>query len=167
MNDTRSHKSRGQSLVEFAIVIPLFLLIFVSIAEGGYYVVASTVVNHATHEGSRAGILSSTKMSNACSSVILSQMPDADQDGIRRKVKQSVAPVVRVSCASVDVVLKGSDGTVKSNDCDATCYSGRQADDRLLVRTNYTHVPLMGYVFPGLTFPAAAESELRVEGPAS
>ena len=33
-----------------------------------------------------------------------------------------------------------------------------------MVRTTYTHTPLVGYVFPGLSFPANADAELLVEG---
>ena len=50
--------------------------------------------------------------------------------------------------------------------CDNTCYVTRKKDDRLVVLTDYTHVPLVGYVFPAITFPADARAELAVEGDA-
>jgi hypothetical protein len=33
-----------------------------------------------------------------------------------------------------------------------------------MVRTTYTHTPLVGYVFSGISFPANADAELLVEG---
>ena len=48
--------------------------------------------------------------------------------------------------------------------CNDSCYQGREPGDRLGVRTAYTHTPLVGYVFPGLSFPANADAELLVEG---
>ena len=56
MRCTRT-KGRGQALAVFALVIPLFLLVFLGVVAGGYYVVATTIVSHATHEGARFGTL--------------------------------------------------------------------------------------------------------------
>lgn len=158
--------SRGQQLAEFAIVIPLFLAVFFGIAEGGYYVVATTIVNHATHEASRTGVLSSTKMAQACDSASPDQMPTVDQDGIRRKVKQAAIPIIRVACTDIKLTLKNPDGTIKTNDCDEACYAGRIAGERLLVETDYTHKPLVSLVFSSLTFPTQIQAELRIEAQA-
>ena len=56
----RNARRRGQALVEFSLVLPIFMLVFLGIAEGGYYIVATTTVSHATHEGARYGILETT-----------------------------------------------------------------------------------------------------------
>ena len=74
--DPRS-RSRGQTLAEFALAIPLFFLVFLGVAEGGYYVVATTIVSHATQEGARYGVLDST----------------ASRDDIRTRVQNRAAPV--------------------------------------------------------------------------
>ncbi len=56
----RREKGRGQSLVEFTLALPIFLAVLLAIAEGGYYVVATTAVSNATYEGARLGVLAST-----------------------------------------------------------------------------------------------------------
>ena len=134
-------RSRGQSLAEFALVIPLMFLVFLGVAEGGYYVVATTIVSHATHEGARYGVLDST----------------ASRAAVRTRVQQRAAPVVALATSAVNLRLNGAS-------CNDACYDARAAGDRLMVRTTYTHTPLVGYVFSGISFPANADSELLVEG---
>jgi Flp pilus assembly protein TadG len=140
MTPTRT-KGRGQALAEFALVIPLFLLVFLGVVEGGYYVVATTIVSHATHEGARFGVLDST----------------VSRAAVRTRVQQRAAPVVSLATGDINLRLNGAS-------CNDACYDARVAGDRLMVRTTYTHRPLVGYVFPGITFPANADSELLVEG---
>lgn len=133
-------RSRGQAIAEFALVIPIFLLIVVGIAEGGYYVAATTIVSHATHEGARQGVLESTPTLAAITS----------------RVQSAAGPIVSVASGDVSFALNGVA-------CDETCYGGRESGDRLQVTTRYTHRPLVSYVFGGLTVPANAEAELWVE----
>jgi hypothetical protein len=139
----RSHpRSRGQALAEFALAVPLFFLVFLGVAEGGYYVVATTIVSHATHEGARYGVLHSTE----------------DRDDIRNRVVERAAPVVALDDTGIILELNGG------GSCNDSCYDGRKAGDRLRITTSYTHTPLVGYVFPGLSFALQARSELLVEG---
>lgn len=51
----RSHR-RGQALTEFAIVLPIFLLVLYSIIEFGRYVYTVQVMNNAAREGTRYAI---------------------------------------------------------------------------------------------------------------
>jgi Flp pilus assembly protein TadG len=147
-------RSRGQALVEFSLAIPLFMAIVVGIAEGGYYVAATTIVNSAAHEGARLGVIRTT----------------ASPTVIGTRVKEAAAPIVGLSDAAIGLRLAkvqedGSHAALVA--CDATCYGTRAKEDRLVVDVAYTHVPLIGYVFPGLTFPANASAELSVEGDAA
>jgi hypothetical protein len=134
------HGGRGQSLLEFSLTIPIFLLVMLAIAEGGYYVVATTAVSHATHEGARLGVLEST----------------ADLAAVSGRVVDSASSVVALDLNDVSLQLNGST-------CNPTCYTGRASGDRLGVLTSYTHTPLVGYVFSGITFQADASAERRVE----
>ena len=133
-------RGRGQSLVEFTLALPIFLIVLLGIAEGGYYVVATTAVSHATHEGARLGVLEST----------------ADRAAIRTRVSSSAVAVVSLASDAVTLRLNGLA-------CDDTCFAGRMAGDRLGVDTAYTHRPILSYIFGGLTFPADAAAELLVE----
>ena len=148
-----SEKSRGQSLAEFSIAIPLFLIIVIAVAEGGFYVAASTIVSSATHEGARLGVLEGTSARST----------------IRSRVKQTAGPIVALENSQIKLKIAKvqEDGSHASlTNCDNDCYQARKQDDRLVVTTTYAHTPLVGYVFPGLTFPASATAELIVEGDA-
>jgi Flp pilus assembly protein TadG len=151
---SRRQRSRGQALVEFSLAIPLFMAIVVGIAEGGYYVAATTIVNSATHEGARLGVIGTTALPGT----------------IQARVKEAAAPIVGLSDAAISLRLAKvqEDGTHAAlAACDAACYGTRTTEDWLVVDVAYTHVPLVGYLFPGLTFPANATAELTVEGDAA
>lgn len=45
--------SRGQGLVEFALILPLFLLMFFGVVDGARYVYMSSVLSQAAREGAR------------------------------------------------------------------------------------------------------------------
>lgn len=52
---------RGQSLAEFAIVLPIFLLLVVGVFDIGRYVVAQTALTNAAHEGVRLAVVNQTQ----------------------------------------------------------------------------------------------------------
>ena len=133
-------RSAGQALVEFTFVVPVFLGVVFGLFEGAYYAVATVAVNHATHEGARQGILETT----------------ADLTDIIAAVQEAAEPVASLGSPDITLELNGTT-------CNEACYDGRQAGDRLTVVTNYDHVPLSGYIFSGLVFPADAQAELWVE----
>jgi hypothetical protein len=101
-------------------------------------------VNHATHEGARLGVLESTN----------------SRGTIRTRVKAQAAPIVTLGNSQIELELDGSD-------CNNSCYQARLEGQQLTVTTTYTHTPLVGYVFGGVTFPSNAEAQLIVEGDAA
>jgi TadE-like protein len=52
-----SQRTRGQALVEFALVAPIFILLFMGIIEFGRFVLAYEALNNATREGARYAIV--------------------------------------------------------------------------------------------------------------
>jgi Flp pilus assembly protein TadG len=56
----RTDSHRGQALVEFAIVIPIFVLILVGIFDLGRAVYAWSTVNNAAREGARQAVVDQT-----------------------------------------------------------------------------------------------------------
>jgi Flp pilus assembly protein TadG len=52
-----AHKSRGQALLEFALVIPIFLLIMVALFDLGRAVFAYNTLTNAAREGARLAIV--------------------------------------------------------------------------------------------------------------
>jgi Flp pilus assembly protein TadG len=130
---------RGQTLVEFALVTPLLLLTTLGLMEGGYYAMAITSVNHGTQEGARLAILPST----------------ANVGAVQTRVRERSQPI---SVLAADVCV-----TIPPATACGGGFGSRKRGDKVIVATAYTHVPLVGYVFPGLTFPMNARSELFVE----
>jgi Flp pilus assembly protein TadG len=51
----RGHRSRGQSLVEFALVLPIFLFLLFAVIDGGRYVYLNSSLSNAAREGARLG----------------------------------------------------------------------------------------------------------------
>jgi hypothetical protein len=50
-------ESRGQALVEFALIVPLFVLILIGIFEGGRAIYTYNALSNATREGLREAIV--------------------------------------------------------------------------------------------------------------
>jgi Flp pilus assembly protein TadG len=48
-----ARRPRGQALVEFALVAPIFFVLLIGLIEGGRYVFYTEILNHATREGAR------------------------------------------------------------------------------------------------------------------
>ena len=49
----RTRSSKGQALVEFALVLPVFLMVLFGIIDGGRYVFQNNVLSQAAREGAR------------------------------------------------------------------------------------------------------------------
>ena len=63
---TRRGRSRGQSLVEFALVIPIFLVLLMAIVDIGRAIWAQNSVAAAAREGARYAIVHGGTASNKC-----------------------------------------------------------------------------------------------------
>ncbi len=58
---------KGQDILEYAIVLPLFILLILSVIEFGYLFLQYNTVTNAAREGARVGIISPTTACNlAC-----------------------------------------------------------------------------------------------------
>lgn len=71
-------RSRGQSLVEFALVVPIFLLLVAAMVDFGLGLNASITVSNAAREGGRLGVITpdSTKITTRVNNVA-SSLPGA------------------------------------------------------------------------------------------
>jgi Flp pilus assembly protein TadG len=56
-SSSRSRRARGQALVEFAFVAPIFLLLLFAIIDFGRYVYYVQILNNAAREGTRYAIV--------------------------------------------------------------------------------------------------------------
>ncbi len=57
LNGARERKSRGQALVEFALVAPMLFLLLLGVFEGGRFVLYMEALNNAAREGARYAIV--------------------------------------------------------------------------------------------------------------
>jgi len=55
MTTDRRRRSRGQGLVEFALVLPIFAILLFGIIDFGRYVYTANAINNGTREGARSG----------------------------------------------------------------------------------------------------------------
>jgi Flp pilus assembly protein TadG len=55
MRILRRQRTRGQGLVEFALVLPIFLFLLFSIVDAGRYVFVNSALSNAAREGARLG----------------------------------------------------------------------------------------------------------------
>lgn len=100
-------RGRGQALVEFALVVPIFLLLLFGLIEVGRFIYLNNAFNEAAREGARYG--SVDQWQYACPKKVAS--PDriscTEQVARDRIAGAPAAFQVRATCVSMDD-LKGS-----------------------------------------------------------
>lgn len=130
----RRRRSAGQSMVEFALILPLFLLLVFGVLDFGRAVYADSTITNAAREGARFGIITPSPTS-----------------AVQAKVQQYAATLaipashVRVSCVTAD----------STDDC-----ANAQPGDQITVAVTYTYVPVVvnigSFVAPSLTLATQA-----------
>ncbi len=90
---------RGQSLVEAALVLPILVILFLGIAEVGFFLFAQVQVTNATREGARYGSLcrlnhTCTGLTDAVKSAVFSeaQLLHMSDSGSNRNTVVEVEP---------------------------------------------------------------------------
>ena len=64
MSRGTGRSDRGQAMVEFALVAPIFFLLLFAIIEGGRFIFYYEMLNNATREGARYAIVHGANSSN-------------------------------------------------------------------------------------------------------
>jgi Flp pilus assembly protein TadG len=65
----RGHRQRGQSMVEFALITPLFLILVLGIIDFGWGLRAYVTLTNASREGARYGVTLPTNASDQTSNI--------------------------------------------------------------------------------------------------
>lgn len=128
---------RGQALVEFALVIPLLVLIVFGTFDLGYAVFTNNMLNNAAREGARAGTIIGNDNAKICDRV------------------KTTAP-------SLNFVCPGDLGTRITIDPPGS----RVYEEPITVTVRYNYQPLtpvVGSLSPG-GFPLSSTSVMIVEG---
>lgn len=144
----RRHRSRGQALVEFALVAPVFLVFVFAIVEGGRFVFFYEVLNNATREGARYAIIHGSNAADGCESGPMAGGGSCDPSGERVK-----AAVVN---AAFRIANSGSFDSLDVFWCPASgpkpCPGNELNNDRgnpVTVRAAFTYDPIMP-LLPGI-----------------
>jgi Flp pilus assembly protein TadG len=159
-----SGRSRGQGLVEFALVIPLFMLVVVGIIEFGFFFFVYSSVNTAAREASRYG----AGAANSEYGVPYYQ----DCQGIRNAAKR----IGTYSGLTDDQIQIGYDSGPETNQDWTQCLPGTLASgvnstlgDRVVVRITVAYKPIVSMLgFPSIDVTGVSARtilrELEIEG---
>ena len=134
----RSWRERGQSLVEFAIVLPVFLVIAFGIFDFGMAFDESLTISNAAREGARYGV-TDTSTTNIASRV------------------RTTAGRLNDSNLAVTVSCKTAAGAA----C-AGGMAGAVSGTTLVVTVTYSYRMITPIAF-GTTIPIASTAQMRVE----
>jgi Flp pilus assembly protein TadG len=130
-------RTRGQSLVEFAITLPIFFMLVFGVIDGGRLAFTVVTLDYAVQEGARYAALPSTGSTSAVQDYVVAN-----------------ANFLNVAAGSVDVQVNSG----------AKAYTARINGDRLTVTTSYTYQPIITSMF-GLGFNVSlnARSDVAAE----
>jgi Flp pilus assembly protein TadG len=137
-------REKGTTVVEMALVLPIFLLLVFGIIDFGYYFFVEHTLQYATREGMRLALVGT-------------QLKDEDgltlsrEDSIKKKIKDSASLAVDPATLSIHIFSIGSDYIDPVNWQDLPANAGNPGS-YMRVKTRYTFkflTPLIGTLFPG------------------
>jgi Flp pilus assembly protein TadG len=136
---------RGQVLSEFALVVPLLLVLILGVLEGGVATFSIVSLDHGTREAARYAVLSS---STSAATV--------------RQTLRDNAFLLSVPDANIAITTTSA-ATGVSCTTDA-CYAAHASGDYISISATYTYHGLISLVFgPGASFTLSAQSDMRSE----
>lgn len=155
---------RGASAVEFALILPLLLLILFGIIEFSILFYDKAMLTNASREGARLGIVfradTNGDRSNFCRDEIAQRVRDYASSNLIT-FATGVTPTVRTFCAA------DCANFTECETCPATITEGQCL--RVLVTYNYNFLVLQGLagLFPGANWPGfltiQADTVMRME----
>lgn len=142
----RRKRSHGQSLVEFAVVLPVFLLILCGILDFGFALYSRMSVINAAREGARAA----------------SVAPDhttIDSTATARAVAAASSSGLTVTNPDVTVTCVA---TASPGSCDFASQTGAIAGDSLRVTVSYAYRSFFPFLF-GASFNLTSSVQMVIE----
>jgi Flp pilus assembly protein TadG len=153
--DTRSRRRRsgGQSLVEFALVIPVFLAILFGILDFGFMLYSRITLINATREGARFAVV------QADNTTAIDEQLNSQSGPIRANVPGLINTSPDLAITITCVPESGA------TPCDYTASNGTrdaQTGDSVRVTTNYTYHSFFAR-FIGATVPLGTSVTMVIE----
>lgn len=140
--DRENHRSGGQSLVEFALVLPIFLFLLFAIIDGGRYVYLNSTLSNAAREAARLGSVEASwrgSIDTSCGTTGGPVCPANDAAllaNIRTAANRQMAPFGTV--ANVYLSCVNSAGTPPSGAWTSASCGAPGASGLISVRVTYT-----------------------------
>jgi hypothetical protein len=152
---------RGNTAVEFALTLPIFIILFIGIIEFGWYFFVQHTLEYATREGMRFALVGRT-------------LNDPNGNPMTRKASiiqtikdNTMLPVIRNGVeVFIYEVYESSSYVDPSGWSDQNNQSAGEAGDYMRVRSRYVHAfftPLIGTFFSGSAINIQAEGTYRNE----
>lgn len=158
-------RSRGQGLVEFALVIPIFLVMLFGIIDVGRYVYMSSTLSQAAREGARlaateaAWIGKTTANDPACNAAHGPVCPPnvaALETDVTAAANRMMAPFGSVDHVYISCNVPGSAPTTKNWSGVSCPTTSRKAGNIVSVRVDLTFRPITPVVGPITTSGSAS-----------
>jgi Flp pilus assembly protein TadG len=124
----RGRRERGQSLVEFAVLVPVFMLILIGMLEFGLMFNHDLTLQYASREGARVGSAlgcGASSNSQACDSALPTPQ-DVDTyvvAAVQRVLEASGSPIAMAQIGSITIYRATSTGGVVGSSTDTWVYS--------------------------------------------
>ena len=130
----RWDRSRGQSLVEFAFVVPLFLLILLGMLEFGIAFTHDQTLAYATREGARTGAaLGTGNTAYPCNATTVGYFDAPIIAAVERVLESPGSPINISNVTSITVYLAQTDGSPTSGKVNVwTSGAGPTVDGKVL-----------------------------------
>jgi Flp pilus assembly protein TadG len=125
----------GQGLVEFAVALPVVMLVIFGTIEFGRLMITHTAISSASREAARFG----AAVGNDDLGIL---PPYEDCVGIRDAAKRIATALIPIGDAEIDIQYDKGPGTAFYSDC-ATLSETVQLGDRVVVSITTTYEPLI------------------------
>jgi TadE-like protein len=140
--------SRGQSLVEFALVLPIFLFMLFGLIDVGRFVYLNSTLSQAAREGARVGSVEASYRGSsdpACGTTGGPVCPGNDTTllaHVRSAADRMMSPFGNVSAANMSCVLAPPSGTTPTGAWTGVTCSNHAPGNVISVRVTATYTPI-------------------------
>ena len=159
---------RGQGLVEFALVLPVFLLVVFAIIDGGRFVYLSSTLSQAAREGARLGAVEAGWMGSADASCGTAGGPvcPANVAALRTHVldaaNRMMSPFGSIAAAKLYTSCDASGSAPSSASWTTTTCTSHSPNNVISVRVETTFVPITPILGQLLAVPLSGSSTMVI-----
>jgi hypothetical protein len=149
---------RGIAAVEFALVLPLFVLLIFAVMDFGWYFFVQHTIQFATREGSRFALVGSTLTDDDGNTM-------TREASIVKTIQENAEMAVDPEKLTISIFPVADDDYGDPDDWEGTQDAG-DPGDYMRVKTSYTYyflTPLIGRFFPGSSIVVKAEATYKNE----